>query len=314
MHTSIAPKPIRLITTKVHGKVVLPDGYALMVVPKDTVLEDDPSVELKFCDKIVRAVSKLFQVDSSHNTLISSNYNFVKILVSLGQTLFAVATIYRTRGDQISKYGYAAFGLTVIPYAWMSLINLFGNLIRPEYPALYLVESETLDQLRNQVEMNQPDDNILLIQGTVGRMTKLSEADALRKWQKLSGRASGALSRYFFMANFNLYLAAVYLSAVPIAVVGGLTGFHPESSTLAERVWVMLWLIFGIIVGAIIGPMSDVLEGRPVLNALDRYSGTSLQAINLSIYYAVLYSAPAIGGYVVVGQMMKDYGVCMRIS
>ena len=64
----------------------------------------------------------------------------------MGQLVFAVTTIYRAQGDQTTRYGYAAFGLTVTQYALMSPINLLGNLVCPQYPALYLVRSKEMDE------------------------------------------------------------------------------------------------------------------------------------------------------------------------
>ena len=60
-------------------------------------------------------------------------------MVSIVQVLLASATLYETRGDQFNQYGYAAFGLTVIPYIVMSIVNLLGNLLTPDFPTLYLV-------------------------------------------------------------------------------------------------------------------------------------------------------------------------------
>ena len=49
-------------------------------------------------------------------------------------------------GDQIQRYGYAAFGLTVAPYLLMSIVNLLGTMLTPDYPCLYLVSSEVMDE------------------------------------------------------------------------------------------------------------------------------------------------------------------------
>jgi len=38
-----------------------------------------------------------------------------------------------SRGEQISVFGYGAFGLTVAPCAIMSIVNLATNLVRSEY-------------------------------------------------------------------------------------------------------------------------------------------------------------------------------------
>jgi hypothetical protein len=71
-------------------------------------------------------------------------------------------TLYRARGDQVGehglydineltplqleRYGYAAFGLTVIPYVTMSLVNLIAHLATPHYSAMYLVHSPEMDE------------------------------------------------------------------------------------------------------------------------------------------------------------------------
>lgn len=108
----------------------MPEDYYLVVLPPDAKFEPPPvGKELK----------------------LSSNRNFVRILIALGQAVYAITTLYRTQGDQITRFGYAAFGLTVIPYLFMSVMNLIGNLMRPDYPTLYLVESQDMvDAVTNQ--------------------------------------------------------------------------------------------------------------------------------------------------------------------
>lgn len=103
---------------KIHGRLHPPEGYCLAVVPRNTTFIEDWTMPAR---------------------AIPFGYNAVQILISLAQLLFAITTIYRSRGDQLDRYGYAAFGLTVIPYAWMSHVNLAGNLIRLHYSSAYLV-------------------------------------------------------------------------------------------------------------------------------------------------------------------------------
>ena len=67
-------------------------------------------------------------------------------MASLTQLAFACVTLYRARGDQIDRFGYAAFGLTVIPYAIMSFVNFIANILVPEYSALYMVHSDIMDE------------------------------------------------------------------------------------------------------------------------------------------------------------------------
>lgn len=69
------------------------------------------------------------------------SWSFAKALVSLLQLLYAISSLYRTRGNQIEIYGYAAFGLTVAPYAVMSFVNLLGNMLSVEFNKIYMVKS-----------------------------------------------------------------------------------------------------------------------------------------------------------------------------
>jgi hypothetical protein len=100
----------------IHGSHKLPPGYCLAVVPASAEFES--------------------HTDSAKDITISSNYNLVKILVSGGQSLFSSITLYRSRGDQIDRYGFAAFGLTVAPYALMAIVNLLGSMMVPSYPTM----------------------------------------------------------------------------------------------------------------------------------------------------------------------------------
>lgn len=68
----------------------------------------------------------------------------------MSQTLFATATLYRARVNQLSRFGYAAFGLTVAPYAVMSIVNLLRSLFTPEYPTMYLIESSIAAEARRR--------------------------------------------------------------------------------------------------------------------------------------------------------------------
>ena len=52
---------------------------------------------------------------------ISSNYSLVKVLAAIARLLFGIATLYDTKADQIPRYGFAAFGLTVVPCIYVLL-------------------------------------------------------------------------------------------------------------------------------------------------------------------------------------------------
>ena len=77
---------------------------------------------------------------------LSCSYSFSRALVAVVQTIFASVTLYRTKGDQLQHYGYAAFGLTVVPYLVMSIVNLISTIVTPDYPTVYLVRSDIMDE------------------------------------------------------------------------------------------------------------------------------------------------------------------------
>jgi hypothetical protein len=89
---------------------------------------------------------ELLKSENGEDIKLASNYSWIKPLISLFQVLYAISTLYQTRGDQISRYGYAAFGLTVTPYAVVSVVNLISSLICPEFPNVFLVRSSVMDE------------------------------------------------------------------------------------------------------------------------------------------------------------------------
>ncbi|RDL40892.1 uncharacterized protein BP5553_00871 [Venustampulla echinocandica] len=350
----------------IHGSHKLPKGYSLVFVPTDA----------KFASIIPG------NIPSRNSASLSCSYSLVKVLVSLVQSLYAMTTLYRSKGNQIEQYGYAAFGLTVAPYAIMSVINLVGNLMVPEYPALYLVESTVMDEARKR------DD--CFFDGTVGKLDEGPTQESLAglwKAQSVSGLEFGSSdstgwevalrispcpditaptlseqtatliaqdpilsavpeevklsindkpvpssgreaqrmcaqehrpcllipSRPFYEKNLppsltNIrwtLLFCILVVAIQIAILGGLSRFRSGSSTGAQRAWTMSWLIFSIFAGIVV----NILRGDKVAaeeSIIEKLSG--------AIVGCGLYCAPAIGGFVVVGQMFYEYGSCTRIS
>lgn len=125
----------------VHGSYELPDGYELRCAPSDIEVEpcSDPQIG---SNSTPNASSN----SSSKTPMIAYSNSVTKCAVAIAQTVYAAITLYRTRGNQIRVYGYAAFGLTVTPYIIMSLLNLLGQLITPEYPTRFLIHTPEMDE------------------------------------------------------------------------------------------------------------------------------------------------------------------------
>jgi hypothetical protein len=110
----------------------------------------------------------------------------------------------RTR-DQVQQYGYAAFGLTVVPYALMSIINLLGNLMLPGYPVRILVE---------------PSDSVALYEslGTATEAIPINIAPENRR------KSNHSKSRPIYHTSGFITL---FVGLIPLAIVGVLSGFEP---------------------------------------------------------------------------------------
>ncbi|KAF4629698.1 hypothetical protein G7Y89_g8442 [Cudoniella acicularis] len=298
-------KPIRLFSTRIHGRYELPRGYALKLVPCDAKFEGDSVSPSNLWEK----VTKIFRTESRAGTKISCSYSLVKAFVALGQTLFAITTLYQTKGDQLELFGFAAFGLTVAPYAFMSVINLFGNLVCPEYPAMYLVESEALRNLRTDF-VSEGIGSGFWLDGVVGKL--VADLDkSVRPLQEDETPASEAVGVWFTVREvLKALLPMCIAGAVSLAVVGGLSRFHTgSSSTYHQRVWTMTWLGFGIFAGGM-GFGVEGVENRQFFNIRPRRLGGNLS----DIMGGFLFAVPAIGGFVVVGQMILEFGVCVKLG
>lgn len=82
---------------------------------------------------------------------IAYNYSFLKILAAIAQILYACYQLYETSQLQVVKFGYAAYQLTIIPYAIMSLINLLAALCQPEFPTMFLVRRDSTDGEQREI-------------------------------------------------------------------------------------------------------------------------------------------------------------------
>ncbi|KAK4182618.1 hypothetical protein QBC35DRAFT_395605 [Podospora australis] len=216
--------------SQIHGEYRLHKDYYLAVVPHTA------SLELAFDEQTAQGgadcISTGYAVHSQKPLLASSN-NFMKLVISFVQTCWASVTVYQTRGDQIQQYGYAAFGLTVVPYAFMSALNTLANLATPEYPAMFLIRTPTL------VEAERTGRGYF--KGALHVKLKASPAPrslakSTKEWVPIS-----VLSFLF--------------SLVPLGVVAALShGFGPgDKSTAMDRGFTLAWLVLGIVLGSTLG-------------------------------------------------------------
>ena len=114
------------------------------------------------------------------STAICCNYNVLKIGFSLFQLLFGVWALNKTWGDQIARFGLADFGLTAAPYAWMSLLNLIGSLVSPQYPTKFVVGGPALDRLNEELRQLGVAGRLPPVDGNIGRISWAAEESLMR--------------------------------------------------------------------------------------------------------------------------------------
>jgi hypothetical protein len=353
---------------------------------------------------------------------ISATYSFPKAFIAVVQLLYASFTLYSSFGSQIETYGYAAFGLTVTPYALMSLINLIGGWVTPSYPAIYFVRSSILDEaakrgsvfdgvvgtlreidipevigtsfidgklISNPHDVHSGDSTTntisnfqLAFQNPGSRLwseniimpiaRQVVDLDAptvfvpstpcFERQNQYSYRISRTGTQETLNGNWKAQspgeglekfetgiasFGTAFISALSLAIIGGMSGFHARHSSILQRIFTMAWVTCGIYMGsllsfytAIMPIMSRVLGSllniqfwyvwmhelafrgllrifRPCpVPRVTRVLESAVVILQKTRYWrtlligAVTICSPSIGGLVVVGIMMHDFGIC----
>lgn len=236
---------------------------------------------------------------------IPTNRDIARIIISILQVLWGVGTLYEARGNQIATYGYAAFGLTVTPYALMSLLNLVTSLFYPAYPTMFLVWTPDLQDALNQdhgrfsgivarVDMDYLEDR----RQTQHRRTRLT----YRTWTN-SRRGIAYLVCY------------VVILTIPFSVVAGLTGFRTGSDLTVQTSWILGWLIVGSVSALPVRFITmSLFQGRKQgKGILEQSNSVAADALIGWLVMLALW-VPAIGGMVTVGKMLEDFGICTRLN
>lgn len=139
---------------QVHGRCSLPQGYALAILSpkanvcnlsnKSNIPDNKPGGgpkdvsrwrDLKHLNNFLLDAFNPFKDASPaprdyavHSVGFCSSHSILRGVISIFQLIYASSTLYRTKGDQLDRYGYAAFRLTVTPYLLISFVNLLRSL------------------------------------------------------------------------------------------------------------------------------------------------------------------------------------------
>jgi hypothetical protein len=110
--------------------------------------------------------------------------------------------------------------------------------------------------------------------------------------------------------RFAKYFLTELISLIPVIVNGTMSHFHsgsvPATESSTWKSYTMQWLVFGLVTG--IWWVLDQ-EGKDASPSPKKYLGP----VGRVLLY-VLSASPAVGGFIVVGQMVVEYGVCFWVG
>lgn len=310
------------------------------------------------------------------------------VLIALYQICYGSVSLYRARGDQVDLYGYATFGLTVIPYVLMAVINLLVQLLSNDYPDLYMIHTLEMDEAIKRggrfegvvgtvhpPETQDPDDNdvleeredipvqwwkvmstsvadnrelftlersggrydigpetITITQETGnGNVRQLSAPDltipCFSDFPRRRHRRKGPLFCNDAYESFNGepsarlvgFLGQVYgsilINGISIAINAAVSRFRNGTDSIRlQRGFILTWIVWN----CIYGQLGDLILRLWTVysHAYSRSSSILDKTFVLSralLFHAVWF-LPAIGGMVIAGLEMGDYGSCIRIA
>ena len=324
-----------------------PDEYQFAFVPRNTeVLSLVEPTLIPSGHALESAVS---------TPKLSSSFNVVKGVAALAQLLYTSITLYHTNGGQLKQFGFAAPGLTVLPYAVMSGLNLIANLVTPHYPTMYLVRSKVMEEAERRkgsrfnyvvgelVEESgtdedgwpeiagsfKDDDKVLYVTPSAekDKKIKISDSSSDESSQNIYVPACPRFrrtddTRYMarrsrLRSNAYELLLFTFIVAVEIGIILTLSNFSGQQSTFAQRAWIVTWLLSGFVFDVL-----AYLRGfRAYYGATDKRESGKLSPwatwvcrtiYNTAFLCMICLCAPAIGGFVVVSQMLKSYGICYK--
>ncbi|KAJ5116323.1 hypothetical protein N7456_000671 [Penicillium angulare] len=385
--------------TAIFGGYSLPSGYEFTQVPPHACVEPPENS------------------NESKNSIIQPSYSASAAIIAVFQALYAVSTLYQSRGYQVHQYGYAAFGFTVLPYLAMSIVNLIGNLVTPTYPCMYIVKTEimdeaitrggTFDTIVGTLEsdpLTVDERGLFVFNGSFddrrdgqwnfrlnSKVYKSGDMEPLEELQDIQqGSNTGSADSVAIQSNdkiakdsphpdtssederlqyspviivpscynfkfrppkppvrINLYVISfswlpkasavsclhIMIGLCPLIAIGAMSHFKAGSSTVPQRVWIMLWLAVNASVNNDVSEEEDIasflidssIRMREHLQGDHDQHHTSHRGLPASPWQILFRSlwmifrhgvewAMSIGRLVIVGQMLHAYGTCTTLE
>jgi hypothetical protein len=134
-----------------------------------------------------------------------------------------------------------------------------------------------------------------------------------------------ACTRFVTRTNKSLRRNYVWTIIIVLLVIGlpyfynsVYTHFDPGCSTSWQQFFTMSWLAFGTVWGVFIYPyfvayVDIYLDERQTKKARSKWWGR-FQQYSIILVQVIVFDFSAIGGFVVVGQMLHEYGTCTVLN
>lgn len=164
----------------------------------------------------------------------------------------------------------------------MSVVNIVANLMTPEYPTLFMVRTPLMDDAENEGAFFSGEIRVKVPDAASPCSFKLHNNSEI-------GQGAGLIA-----------------SIIPLAIVGALSRFQAAKSISLQRGFTMSWLVVGIIG---FKATDDIVKD---LQKDMKSSGLVPRLFN--VFFLLYMGVYAIGGMVVVGFMIRDYGICTRLD
>ena len=169
----------------------------------------------------------------------------------------------------------------------MSVVDIMASFLCPEHPSIFLIHTPDLDRAGKDGGR---------FDGVVARLvvppTPGNDAAVSPFWY-YDPRSNARILR-------SVVLWLVLLMA-PLGIAGGLTGFRSgESSTAAQRGWIMSWLVVGSLSSLWVAMVGSIMGSTP-------YNGTrGARSVAFTLLSTLPFWVPAIGGMVTVGLQLSS--------
>jgi hypothetical protein len=129
---------------RVHGLLYLPEEFTIAILPYNAKVKFNGRDD---CYQAYGASAGTDWVYPYQHEILASTYNLPRALIVIVQVFFALYSLTMPTHDaEIEKYGFAAFSFTVLPYLVMFFTNLIASVLITNYPTLYLVRSQEMDE------------------------------------------------------------------------------------------------------------------------------------------------------------------------